>query len=194
MRSNSVLTNNSVTIEYSVDENSGTNSYLDSSVDQTNPITDTIEFTDPSGTGIWTAPLTIDLRNADNLDADHGSVTVTLNPPEDTDPYQVNDARDDATVTIYDNNTPKLSITNADQVFSGVTAMFTIISDIEPWQNLDIKFTPTESVGNFLDTTNNPSADAEWTASGQEFKTTSPYTTTLECPNRRRSSCWCYIW
>ena len=126
--------------------------------------------------------LPLDLRNADNLDADHGSVTVTLEPAQDTDPYQVNDARDDATVTIYDNNTPKLSITNADQVFSGVTAMFTITSDIKPWQNLDIVFTPTESAGNFLDTTNNPSADAEWTASGQEFTTDSPYMTTLEVP------------
>ena len=172
-------------IKYSFVE--GAISFLhDDEKNKSQPITEDFVFTnDPQNTSLWTAPLNIQIRNTDNADTDHGSLTVTLDQPDIGAKYLVTDSpRKSATRTIYDLEIPEISIANATETLAGNMAKFTLSTTTQPWKELDIRFTPAETTGNFLDTTNN-SADEIWPASTLEFSRTEsdqPYTATLLVP------------
>ena len=133
----------------------------------------------------WTSEFQIPVRNADGKDADTANIRIELDNPESGAGYTIASAPYNSTETkILDSDTPIITIANATQTLAGNMAMFTLTSDIEPWQNLDIKFIPSETSGNFLDTTNN-NANDEWIASNINFSRsdmTQPWTYTLMIP------------
>ena len=133
----------------------------------------------------WSSEIHIPVRNVDGKDADNSNISVTLDPPNAGAGYRVADSPNNTISTkILDAETPIITITNALLTLAGNMAKFTLTSDIEPWQDLDIKFIPRETIGNFLDTTNNDAGN-EWTASNLEFTrsdSTQPWTAILMIP------------
>ena len=93
-----------------------------------------------------------------NDDEAHGAVTVTLNSftLDSTSPYTTAIApKDSATVTVYDQTFPIISIDNAPTIASAGVAQFPLTSDIEPLgSSLGIRFIPSNvSPGDYLNTT-----------------------------------------
>ena len=107
------------------------------------------------GSNTWTGTLEVETSN-NSGDETHGVVTVVLD--ESTTTYTTATAPDNtASVSITDRNTPTISIAAAPDIVEGQFARFKVTSDIEPWKPLGIRYTPTESSTEFLDTTNGAS-------------------------------------
>ena len=129
--------------------------YLDTTLGTTGTERDpvTLNFTDPDGTDTWTSELTIDTRTPDGEDANHGKITVELKPNAN-DVYTVTDqATKSAEVTVHDFDVPEITIENAPAVVAGIDAVFKLTADIQPWQDLDIKYIPNNVTGEFLNPT-----------------------------------------
>ena len=102
----------------------------------------------------WNANLTIDTVDLAG-DAAHGSITVQLKPNTD-EAYTVSttSGEDTATVMVNDNETPVISITPATETLASQDAVFTLSSNIKPYQSLSIKYIPTNTPvngGSFLE-------------------------------------------
>ena len=120
-----------------------------------------IPMPDPNPTE-WVATISIPTRMPNDKDESHGAISVTLNDAPTDNPYRIDAASDDnsAMVTVNDADAPEISITNADETLAGDEIMFTLTASIEPLNNLEIRFTPTEANApstttptNFLDPT-----------------------------------------
>ena len=147
----------SLSFSYTLTEESG--NYLHSSITPGVNNSGDLAFTQDSSSAPWTANLPIQLREVDGLDADHGSIKVVLDIPAASANYLVADSPDNnATATILDKEVPVISITNAPKTTAGNNVEFTLTSNLQPWQPLAIVVTPTDTEGNFLDTTAGASA------------------------------------
>ena len=118
---------------------------------------------------MWTTEITIQTRDPDTFDTDHGEIILTLNPPEssNSDEYTVSSTlgEDRDNVTVFDLEEPEISIyPPATAVFNGENAEFTLESNILPWQPVDIWFTPSNSDGEFLDDQNDADHDTGYTS------------------------------
>ena len=133
----------------------------------------------------WSSEIHIPVRNADGKDADNSNISVTLDHPNSGAGYRIKTApKNSVRSKILDAETPVITIMNASQTLAGNMAKFTLTSDINPWQDLDIKFIPSETIGNFLDTSNF-NAEGVWVASNVDFtrsNSTQPWTATLMVP------------
>ena len=107
------------------------------------------------GSGVWEDTFSVSMRSVDGKDADHGIVSLTIAPDQSaTKEYTVSGApNNSAKVTVKDLDRPVISIANAPATKSTFRAMFKLTTTIEPWQPLAIRYIPTNSSGNFLDTT-----------------------------------------
>ena len=144
-----------------------------------------LTFTQDSSTAPWTANLPIQLRDEDGLDADHGLVKVVLDTPAASANYLVADSPDnEATVEIRDKEIPTISITNANDLIAGNNAVFTLTSDIQPWQPLSINMIPTNTTGKFLNDTAGESATPRSfeNVSFVQSASSQTFTATIEIP------------
>ena len=107
------------------------------------------------GSNTWTGTLEVETNN-NSGDETHGVITVVLD--ESTTTYTTATAPDNtASVSITDLSTPTISIAAAPDIVEGQFARFKVTSNIRPWKPLAIRYTPTESSTEFLDTTNGAS-------------------------------------
>ena len=147
------------------------------------------KFTDPSGTQNWTSTIEIPTRAPDGIDANHGSITVTLANPITSDGYTIAAAPDnDGIVTVQDFETPLIVIDNAPLTLAGSKASFKLTSDIQPLESLTIYYLPTNLTTNnvstnFLDTTGITIGD-DWmtTVPFESAGAGQPYIGTLPVP------------
>ncbi len=104
----------------------------------------------------WTSnTIDLELRADNSTDEDHGIISIKLDRPSGsissatftTDPNSV------ATVAVKDQSVPVISFVNAPGISAGADAVFTLTSTPPTWQDLAIQFTPTNSIGEFLDET-----------------------------------------
>ena len=84
-------------------------------------------------------------------DQEHGTIKVTLNNPSTNNAgaytISTNPGENDGEVTIRDDVIPVISISNAAETLAGQQATFTLTSDIEIWQPINIKFIPNSHLG-----------------------------------------------
>ena len=123
---------------------------------------------------MWTAPLTIETRDPDLKDANHGSIKVTLNAPTIQNDYTVSNVQDEDndTVTVHDLEEPEISILPATSVQVGADAQFTLETDIEPWnKDIEVHFNPINGTNEFLDDENDNDHDTGYTP-GRDYKET----------------------
>ena len=114
---------------------------------------------DPRGS-VYDALFDIPLRPDDGMDNEHGEIKIKLN---DTGDYNLfgptvhnnNMPLTDSEVTfrVFDAQTPRISIANAPDISATETAQFTLVSDIQPWKPVIIRYTPADTSGNFLGAT-----------------------------------------
>ena len=136
---------------------SGTNFNTDESGANQRPQTEITFTRESAGSRIWIAPLNLPLRPADEDDAIHGMVRVTLKSafsgyPIDEDP--ATEASNTATVTVYDQQIPVISIKDASETLASNMAIFTLEADIQPIIPLTIRFKPENETGkNYLNFT-----------------------------------------
>ena len=176
------LITSALSVDYTVTE---TSSYRHASVTTNTTLTADLNFQQISPSTDWTAELPIQLRAVDGIDAAHGAIKVQLDAPDASDNYLVAASPDDeATATIYDAEIPVITIADAIPTFAGENAEFTLESDIQPLPNLSIKFTPTETSGNFLNVTSEASGSprTEDNVSFTRSASDQPYTYTLLVP------------
>ena len=113
----------------------------------------------PPGSGTWTKTFAVNMKDLDEIDEAHGSVTVTLNPVTLSTPggtYTTALApADSATVTVYDQTIPEITIANALEIASAEVAKFPLSSDIRPLgDSLGIRFIPSDvGLGEYLNPT-----------------------------------------
>ena len=146
-----------ILISYSVYNTSG-NFYFISNGTSVETNFTTLEFSDSLNPGEFVASFMIQTRAVNQLDEDHGTITITLNSTAD---YNISPFEDNtATVTVYDQDIPELSIEETLSVTAPDLAILEVYSDIEPWQPLTVEFSPQNQIGNFLDTTNGNSGES----------------------------------
>ena len=120
----------------------------------------------PPGSGTWTKTFSVNMKDLDTVDEAHGSVTVTLNPVTLTTPggtYTTALApANSATVTVYDQTIPEITIANAPEIASAEIAQFPLTSDILPLgSSLGIRFIPSNvSPGEYLNETDTTYSNA----------------------------------
>ena len=170
--------NNTLNVDITITETpaAGNITYIAASenlVNNTKSITDhTLNFvavtsTGPNPTTRWEAPFSVALRATDSADEPHGTVTVALEAAAFSDNFVVATGADSsAEQTIYDLEVPEISIVavpstvtgNEGKILGGDDATFTLSSDIEPHEDINVRFTatngptgPSADPGDFLD-------------------------------------------
>ena len=151
---------------------SGSSTYLDLEFEQD-------DKDDENST--WSATLPIQLRERDNIDTINGDILVTLDTPNGANYYAPSPNNAD-TITILDDDTPMISISNAELTYNGNVAEFTLTSDIQTTQTHTLLVKAKNNEGSFLgaDFTN----DVEKEIMNVEFSQTSPFTYTLNIPTK----------
>ena len=124
-----------------------------------------LRFDESQSGDMWTQTFAVRMKAVDEDDEAHGAVTVTLNSftLDSTSPYTTAIApKDSATVTVYDQTFPIISIENAPTIASAGVAKFPLTSDIEPLgSSLGIRFIPSNvSPGDYLNTTDTTFSNA----------------------------------
>ena len=119
---------------------------------------------DQDGNAEYTATIDVALRDKNSVDEANGTIKVELdrvtsstnninftivNAPAAGSP--ANTPSNAAQVTIKDANTPIISIDNAPTIVASQMAQFPLTADIQPHQELMIRYIPTEIGSNFLD-------------------------------------------
>ena len=140
----------SILVSYSINNTDG-NFYTISNGSSIETKFMTLEFSESLDSGNFEASLLIETRAVNQLDEDHGTITISLNTTADYDisPFEPNSVA----IKVYDLDIPELSIQASTSVTTPEMAIIDVYSDIEPWQPLTIEFTPNNQIGNFLDTT-----------------------------------------
>ena len=155
----------------------------------------------PSPDEMWSTEITIPTRDPDEVDEEHGSISITLNNAPTDNPYTLNPdpTKNTASVAVNDTDAPEISIAKAAETLAGNAIMFTLTASIEPLDDLEIRYIPTEANApststptNFLDP-NDPvsnsqkisgevrsSAELEFTQMGGSQR----YTAILSIPTR----------
>ena len=179
-------TQNSVSFSYTITESSN---YRSTAVVTGTPTPITLIFQQDQTTKQWVSEIPVNLRNVDNIDAENGEVTITLDPPGADAGYAISNMSDEnsASTTILDVDIPEFSIENATATFNGEEAQFNIISDIQTTQLHSIKVIPTNTINNFLNEVDGLSGDSRL-INNLQFGTTSPYSTTIAIRTKVNSS------
>ena len=103
--------------------------------------------------------MSLELRANNSTDEDNGIISIKLDRPSGsissatftTDPNSV------ASVAVKDLTVPVITFTDAAAIQAPADAVFTFTATPKPWQPLAIRYTPTNSMGSFLDTTDGAS-------------------------------------
>ena len=116
--------------------------------------TRTFQPNDPQNPTLWTTEILIPLRPIDMVDEENGTLMIVLDTPDQDARYEVNTTNDNhrATITLIDQNIPKVSIEAAPETVAGLNANFILVSDIQPRKAIMVDFSPSASENNFLDT------------------------------------------
>ena len=141
-------------VEYTPTDVSG--SYLDSTANPTGvEVMRTLTFEQRFGSSEWTAEINLRTRNEDRNRQFGGNISLKLSPSDDPTSFTIAGAPNDlAIVAIQDTDIPIISINDAPEILVGRTATFTLVSDIQPTQALNVTYIVRETEGNFLDETN----------------------------------------
>ena len=126
--------------------------YTPEEVDNGDFLTDTVaniatttELTFTSNNGIWSDVITVNLHNDTNGEPT-GKIKITLNnDPATITTYMVTSGADNtAEATIWDDDSPELTIIAGNPVTEGTdsTAAFRVISNVNPHTDLSIQYTP----------------------------------------------------
>ena len=129
--------------------------YLDTSAG-TSGVSRTVDltFTKTQDEMEWTDTFNLAMRAIDNVDADNGTISVILNNTTGSvDDIKYRPSLTPAEVTVIDLNTPVISIANAPQTHGGLDINFTLTADIQPWQDISVRYVPTNTNFSFLDIT-----------------------------------------
>ena len=171
---------NSLSINYTVSETSG---YRANSVVTEVPTPIRLVFRQNQNSQKWNSEIPISLRNANNIDAENGEITVSLVAPISDSSHRVSNltAENSASAEILDIDIPEFSINNAATIFNGIDAEFTINSTIKTTQSHTIKIIPTNNNGNFLDETASTSGTSRL-IENIRFSNSQPYHATFSIP------------
>ena len=171
-----------VNINYSVSESKN---YLASSVNTGVSIPTTLIFQQDPTTKEWSSEIPISLRAADNINAENGEITVTLETPATDVNHQVASAtnQDTATTTILEVDIPTLSIEDSAPTYNGENTQFTLTSDLESTISHSIVVIPSNTTGNFLDEIASTSGTSR-TIDNIRFSRNQPYSVTIAIPTK----------
>ena len=98
----------------------------------------------------WTAEINLRTRNEDRNTQNGGDISLLLGSSDDPTSFVIASAPNNlATVTIQDTDIPIISIQDASDTLVGRTATFTLVSDIQPSQALNVTYIVRETEGNF---------------------------------------------
>ena len=116
--------------------------------------TDPLIFTHNSTSNKYEAQISID-TNSDNADKEHGEILIVLDDPGANADYTIAASSNQNTLIVYDDETPTLKIEapTPATVTAGNDIEFKLTSNLEPAQDIVVRFTPDNGTGNFLDTT-----------------------------------------
>ena len=116
--------------------------------------TDMLTFSHNTMTNKFEATFPV-ATNSDDVDADHGEILVVLDEPGTNAGYTVASAPSNQNkIIVHDDETPLIKIAppTLTQTIAGNNVKFILTTELEPWQDLEIQFTPDNETGkNFLD-------------------------------------------
>ena len=158
---------NPLTFSYTPTDTTGT--YLKPDADSkgsTESRTLSLMFTENTNVSpsIWEATFNVETKVDDQVDMPNGVITVVLDQPAASAEYTVlADPNDRVIINVKDLTVPAISIVNAPDVIALNSAQFTLTALVQPHQPLTIRFTATNTTGNFLDVANKPASGLERT-------------------------------
>ena len=127
-------------------------------------ITETaVTFTADSGSNpqTWSKEFEFQLRGNNSVDEENGIVSIKLDRIMDAltnaNIDYTTDPNNTATISVKDLTVPKITFVDAPAIQAPADAVFTLTATPKPWQPLAIRYTPTNSMGSFLDTTDGAS-------------------------------------
>ncbi len=106
-----------------------------------------------SGNSPYTATFTVRTRGRDGVNTPQGKITVELNHVTASGTslnYAVDSSNNSASVLVNDDNKPTITIGNAPNINGGDTAMFPLEASVAPYDDLIIRYRPTNTGGSFL--------------------------------------------
>ena len=175
----SIQPESTLDVEYTPTDVSG--SYLDATANPTGvEKMETLRFEQRFGSPDWTAEINLRTRNEDRNTQNGGDISLLLSPSDDPTSFVIASAPNNlATVAIQDTDIPIISIQDASDTLVGRTATFTLVSDIQPSQALNVTYIVRETEGNFLDSSITP-GDEQSKLFTFDTPTDQGFTTTLE--------------
>ena len=174
-----------LTIKYTPNNISG--EYLDTTDGALNRsrTTEPLTFRLNTTSNKYEAQIPVD-TNGDDLDKVHGEILITLDDPGENAKYSIASAPSNQnTVIVYDDETPTIKIAppTPSTVTAGNNIEFKLTSNLEPTQDLVIRFTPDNDTGSFLDTSGNQDAGNVRESGPLKFEASgSDFVATLEVP------------
>ena len=118
-------------------------------------VTEPLTFVADSGSSTWSDEFELQLRDDNSKDETDGIITIKLDAPNSSisSANYVTDPSNVAIVEVKDLTVPVITFVDASAVNQGSDAQFTLTATPPTWQDLAIRFKPTNSTGNFLDET-----------------------------------------
>ena len=106
-----------------------------------------------TGNSPYTARFDVSTRGRDGVNTPQGKITVDLNHVTASGTnlnYAIDSSNSSASVLVNDDNKPTITIGNAPGINGGETAMFPLEASVAPYDDLIIRYRPTNTGGSFL--------------------------------------------